>query len=132
MGAKSHVENPLPQVLQTPAGLAILELQGTIHTPETPPDEGANAISSTTVGRLVFPDYVKGDPESKAWMKKVHLYVGPHQRLTGEVKKLANPMAVLRRKIGTSSAVVGEDELEIAEIIYYKILFSSRPEPVSG
>ena len=132
MGAKSHVENPLPQVLQTPAGLAILELQGTIHTPETPSDEGANVISSTTVGHLVFPDYVKGDPESRAWMKKVHLYVGPHQRLTGEVKKLANPMAVLRRKIGTSSAVVGEDELEIAEIIYYKILFSSRPEPVSG
>lgn len=131
IGARSHIENPLPQVLQTPAGLAILELQGTIHTPEVPPGEGANANKSTTVGRLVFPDYVKGDSESKAWMKKVHLYVGPHQRLTGEVKKLANPMAVLRRKTGTSSAVGGE-ELEIAEIIYYKILFSSRPEPVSG
>lgn len=132
MGARSYIENPLPQVLQTPAGLAILELQGTIHTPEIPLDEGANAIGSTTVGRLVFPDYVKGDPsESKAWMKKVHLYAGPHQRLTGEVKKLANPMAVLRRKNGTSPAVA-EDELEIAEIVYYKILFSSRPEPVSS
>ena len=131
VGAKSRTENPLPQVLQTPAGLAILELQGTIHTSVTTPDESANFIGSTTIGRLVFPDYVKGDPESKAWMKKVHLYVGPHQRLTGEVKKLVNPMAVLRRKSGTSSAV-GEDELEIAEIIYYKILFSSRPEPVSG
>ncbi|CAF9926981.1 MAG: hypothetical protein HETSPECPRED_006475 [Heterodermia speciosa] len=128
--ARSHVENPLPQFLQTPAGLAILELQGTIHIPDSSeePDIG-ESIETVPIGRLVFPDYRKDDPsESQAWMKKVYLYVGRHQRLTGEVKKLANPMAVLRR---IQPAATG-DELEIADIIYYKILFSSRPEPVSG
>ena len=127
---RSHVDNPLPQLLQTPAGLAILELQGTIHTPGVSEEsDSAESIQATPIGRLVFPDYVKDDSsESQAWMKRVYLYVGRHQRLTGEVKKLANPMAVLRR---IQSAATG-DELEIADIIYYKILFSSRPEPVSG
>ena len=62
-------------------------------------------------------------------MKKVHLYVGQHQRLTGEVKKLPNPVAVIRKR--NSGEIIAEgDELEIAEIVYFKVLFSSRPEPV--
>ena len=128
--ARSHVENPLPQFLQTPAGLAILELQGTIHIPDfSEESDGVESGQTMPIGRLVFPDYVKDDAsESQAWMKKVYLYVGRHQRLTGEVKKLVNPMAVLRR----IQSAAAEDELEIADIIYYKILFSSRPEPVSS
>ena len=127
---RSLVENPLPQLLQTPAGLAILELQGTIHTPGSSEEpDSVESVQTMPIGRLVFPDYVKDDSsESQAWMKRVYLYVGRHQRLTGEVKKLTNPMAVLRR---IQSAATG-DELEIADIIYYKILFSFRPEPVSG
>lgn len=129
------VGNPLPHLLHTPAGLAILELQGTIHISEVsdvPQIEDSNVSQYTTIGRLVFPEYIEDDPsESKAWMKKVHFYVGRHQRLSGEVKELANPIAVLRRKASTETNAAGE-ELEIADIVYYKILFSSRPEPVSG
>ena len=131
--------NPLPQLLQTPSGLAILELQGTINIPlsneEKAPDSEALS-SSTAVGRLVFPNYDPDDvTESTAWMKCVHLYVGQHQRLTGEVRKLASPLAVVRRR-ETSDPDSGEtpnesEQLEIAEIIYYKVLFSSRPEPMS-
>ena len=131
----SHVPNPLPHVLQTPAGLAILEIQGTIHMPDATVGSHSNDSNegrTTPIGRLVFPDYVRDDPtDSKAWMKRVHLYVGRHQRLTGYVKKLANPMAILRRKTELHPTAAG-GELEIAEIIYYKILFSSRPEPVSS
>lgn len=67
-------------------------------------------------------------------MQRVHLYLGRHQRLTGEVKKLSSPLAVIRRKnVGPfiDPSASGTEELEIAEIIYYKVLFSSRPEPVS-
>ena len=129
--ATSRVENPLPQLLLTPGGLAILELQGTIHTPDLTSDDSGRT-QSTTVGRLAFPDFSTENPlEDTAWMRRVHLYIGRHQRLTGEVKKLSNPMAVIRRRTGEESGNSGE-ELEIAEIIYYKILFSSRPEPVSG
>ena len=133
-GARTSAENPLPQLLQTPSGLAILELQGSIHTPETPDtaNEDITSNKSTPFGRLVFPDYDKNaESESISWMKRVHLYVGRHQRLTGEVKKLANPMAVIRRRTATQTEV-SKEELEIADIVYYKIIFSSRPEPVSG
>lgn len=128
---QQSVENPLPELLQTPSGLAILELQGSINLPssaQSADDIGNTANASTRVGRLVFPFFSKdGPPDSKAWMKQVYLYVGPHQRLTGEVKKLINPMAVIRKR-----ALGGTDkeELEIADIVYYKILFSTRPEPV--
>lgn len=62
-------------------------------------------------------------------MKRVHLYVGQHQRLTGEVKKLPNPVAVIRKRDSGDATAEG-DELEIAEIVYHKIIFSTRPEPV--
>lgn len=76
--------------------------------------------------------------------------------MTGEVKELSNPVAVIqkrpRRDIGkgngkgegemdvdseqvaapSSEGVEGDElELEIVEIIRYKLLFKSRPEPVN-
>ncbi|KAH7021830.1 putative sister chromatid cohesion protein Ctf8 [Macrophomina phaseolina] len=120
--AAPDVPNPLPQLLQTPSGLAILELQGTIHSLLLP--------HANRQARL--PLYSSDDPpENTAWMKRVYMYVGKHQRLTGEVKKLPKPLAVIHRKPG-SSEEDGQEELEIAEIIRHKIIFSGRPEPVSG
>lgn len=72
-------------------------------------------------------------------MKRVYLYVGQHQRLTGEVKKLAKAIAVVRRKVGLEGGMEGEDgegkgkeELEVVEIVKHKIVFGSRPEPVTS
>jgi len=123
----------------------MLELQGTINMPtieppEPPADTQIGASQQTAIGSLVFPDYVTSDLSgSNAWMKRVYLYVGQHQRLTGEVKKLPKPMAVIRRKDPEAGAIgngevkaVIDDELEIVEIVRWKILFSSRPEPVGG
>ncbi|KAF6230447.1 hypothetical protein HO133_004790 [Letharia lupina] len=123
--AVTNTANPLPQLLQTPGGLAILEIQGSINLPTASPTS-----QTISIGRLVFPDYTaSGSPEHKSWMKIVHLYVGQHQRLTGEVKKLPNPVAVIRKRDSGEATAEGE-ELEIAEIVYYKVIFSSRPEPV--
>ncbi len=103
---------------------------------------GNEASQETSIGRLVFPDYHPAiqDPNSTAWMKRVYLYVGKHQRLTGEVKKLPKAIAVLRKRHkedvegnGMVAANLGEDqaeELEIVEIVKWKIIFSQRPEPV--
>lgn len=143
------INNPLPQLLQTPSGLALLELQGTINLPDAAL-EGSEAASSESIpiGRLDFPEYRADalDPTSTAWMKRAYMYVGQHQRLTGEVKKLPRPVAVVRRKGGGSA--VGEEvvmkdsgaedgadgavveDLEVVEIVKYKIVFSQRPEPV--
>ena len=97
--------NPFPSILHTPTGLAILELQGTFNTPTT-----------NQIGNLVFnPD----DP------MKCYLYVGKHQRMQGVVQKLGKPYGVLRKSDGE------EEELEIVDVVKYKVLFKMRPEPVT-
>jgi chromosome transmission fidelity protein 8 len=143
-----NLQNPLPHVIHTPTGLALLEIQGTINLPAHD-DEGAISTEShagvktqeTPIGRLVFPEYDAADQSSTAWMKRVYLYVGKHQRLTGEVKKLPKAIAVIRKRKGEDSGQRNADagvresgeqteELEVVEIVKYKILFSTRPEPV--
>ncbi|OJD14507.1 hypothetical protein AJ78_05157 [Emergomyces pasteurianus Ep9510] len=175
-------KNPLPQLLQTPSGLAILELQGTVNLPDSSAANDSDALDMdlasggfahspaqyrTPIGRLIFPDYndtMDNDPTDTSWMKRVYLYVGSHQRLTGEVKKLPRPLAAIQRidemdhdngaegmeeakakaKAKTEEVLESEgmgheecgncdtDDLEIVDVIRYKIIFSSRPEPVTS
>ncbi|KAI0429764.1 putative sister chromatid cohesion protein Ctf8 [Xylaria sp. FL1042] len=134
--------NPLPQLIQTPSGLAILELQGTINLPQL--DDSGSGIGDRELelGHISFPDYhpETQDASSTAWMKRVHLYVGQHQRLTGEVKKLPRAIAVIRKKptpgmdveMADSSPENAQEDLEIVEIVKYKLVFSHRPEPVGS
>lgn len=121
--------SPLPQLLQTPTGLALLELQGTINLPE---DAEGRQLKEVEIGRLDFPDYTPG-AEDSAWMKRAQLYIGQHQRLTGEVKKLPKAVAIVRRKgKKNEDADEGEEsnDVEVVEIVKYKLVFSNRPEPV--
>lgn len=130
--------NPLPQLLQTPSGLALLEMQGTINLPEHDDEDtistGDVKAQETPIGRLVFPDY---DPQAPAgdngWMQRVYLYVGKHQRMTGEVKKLPKALAIIRKVKREDEDMEGDErteELEVVEIVKFKIMFSIRPEPV--
>ena len=91
------------------------------------------------MGKLVFPMYnpsLNGEEDTK-WMKRVYLYVGDNQRMVGEAKKLVKPFAVVRKKGGEDVDMEGgghasEEELQIVEVVKYKIVFSGRPEPVGG
>ncbi|KAK6500952.1 hypothetical protein TWF506_003710 [Arthrobotrys conoides] len=124
--------NPLPQILRLPTGLAILELQGDINFPS--PEDSPSNINFTTVGNLIFPDATSDSTDIKD-VKRVWLYVGKHQRLTGEVKALPKPLGVLRKRKPDASAGnngTEEEELEIVDIIKHKIIFSKRPEPVGA
>lgn len=124
----SHPSVPgLPQILNTPSGLALLEIQGTINT-SGPTD---SEESSQPIGKLVFPGYdASRGPDDASWTKRVYLYVGKHQRLTGEAKKLTKPVAVLRKKNAGDGE--GEEALEVAEVVRWKLIFAHRPEPVGG
>ena len=67
----------------------------------------------------------------------MYLYIGKHQRLTGEVKKLTKAIAVVRKREstemeGAAAGREGGEELEIVEIVRWKISFAGRPEPVGG
>ena len=145
-----HGPNPLPSLLQTPSGLALLELQGSIHFADASAAAETGGGAPLPIGRLAFPDYRPDgpDPESTRWMKRVYLYVGQHQRLAGEAKKLPKPVAVVRRREvgvdaeGSRTELRGDgdgdggdedapaEELEVVEIVRYKLVFSQRPEPV--
>lgn len=130
--ASSTTSNPFPTLLQTPSGLAILELQGTINLPQ---DSNGETLKDVEAGRLEFPDY-SPDAIGTDWMKRAHLYIGQHQRLHGEVKKLPKAIAVVRKrqnKMLQSSAgsyMEQGDNLEVVEIVKYKLMFTTRPEPV--
>jgi chromosome transmission fidelity protein 8 len=140
--AVSTAHNPLPHLLHTPSGLAILELQGTFHFP--PPSD---PTGSTRIGKLVFPLYnpALNDASDTKWMKRVYMYVGKGQRMTGECKKLGKPLGIVRKREKVDERGEGDmgegdmgdeegraEELEIVEVVRYKIVFSSRPEPVGG
>lgn len=117
----SDISAVLPQLLQTPSGHALVEIQGTLNTP--------SGQTTQSIGRLVFPDY-QAENQNNDWQKRVYLYVGKHQRLTGELKKLLKPLALLRKS--PQARGDGNEDLEIAEVVYYKLLFMHRPEPVGG
>jgi chromosome transmission fidelity protein 8 len=102
-------------------------------------------VPSTQVGKLVFPHYNPSinDPSDTKWMKRVYMYVGKGQRMTGECKKLGKPLGIMRKREKTDAEDVemsglgeeegsNEEELEIVEVVKYKIVFSARPEPISG
>jgi chromosome transmission fidelity protein 8 len=143
--SSTSTPSPLPSLLQTPTGLALLEIQGTIHFPQPQPSEVHSSTTSpstqTPIGTLQFPDYDPSQPEDKKWMMRVYFYVGEHQRLVGAVKALGKPLGVVRRRADGEGA--GDDamdgvrrdgeateELEIIEIVRWKIVFGGRPEPV--
>ena len=120
--------SPLPQLLNTPNGLAIIEIQGTLNMPQANND----SAPSQPIGRLVIPNQEAGaisDTKEGAWMKKVYFYVGQNQRLVGQVQKLAKPLGVLR-KAGDESGMTyeGSQALEISDIVRWKIFFGGRPE----
>ncbi|KAL3452501.1 putative sister chromatid cohesion protein Ctf8 [Aspergillus insuetus] len=141
---RDETHNPLPDLLQTPSGLALLELQGTINLPaqdaSQPEDEPTESLEldpfsvtyETPIGKLMFPDYSAQAPtDDTKWMKRAYLYVGKYQRMTGEVKKLPKPLAIIQRRQKESGVEDIGEELEVVEIVKYKLIFKNRPEPVN-
>jgi len=128
--------NPLPPLLQTPLGLAILEIQGELNIPQS----ASSSETSLQIGSLAFPLLTTSDDLGASegpWMKKVWLHVGQNQRLTGEVRKLVKPVGLVRRRVKSGNDGDGEEEgrsgergeeLEIMEIVRFKVFFGARPE----
>lgn len=132
----------LPNVLRTPSGLVLIEIQGTVHI-------GSRTLSSTgglglqsenehdkstqfsntkeepdLIGKFDFSDLEKGG-------NSVTLVVDQHQRLRGKLEKLKKPLAILRidgqQKEGTAKSPV---RIPVVDVVSQKLIFSSRPEPI--
>ena len=93
----------------------------------------------TPIGKVMFPDYIKGaESNTTKWMKRVYLYIGRYQRMAGEVKQLTNPIAIIQKRQSSGDEMMDVeareadgDGLEVVDIVRYKLLFKSRPEPVN-
>lgn len=110
----------LPKTLQTPFGLALVEIQGTIQVGDSPLvtsnlslDEATLDLGRCKVGEISFTD-----------TNEALLLVGKHQLLRGKILKLPSPLAVL--KIDPSA----RKDIPVVGIVEYRLLFNNRPEPV--
>lgn len=133
LAADEHCRSPLPSLLQTPLGLAIIEIQGSLNLPAsvTEPSADDQQPASTQIGRLVFPLLeTAGDAAGSkegAWMKKAYLYVGQNQRLVGEVRRLKRALGVVRRQDAPEHDA-RQDSLQIVDVVKWKVFFGGRPE----
>ncbi|GJD05521.1 ctf8 [Colletotrichum higginsianum] len=92
-------------------GSHCLRLQGTINLPHFNPDEDSDkSAPEVPIGKVVFPITTQ-KPKKKAARR--HGYHPTQGRAT------------------TGKGGEVEEELEIAEIVKYKIMFGNRPEPVT-
>ena len=68
--SKPDASNPLPPLIQTPLGLAIIEIQGTLNIP---PRSGNDNTHHIPIGRLMFPmlndDCTIDATKEGPWMK---------------------------------------------------------------
>ncbi|KAI9661379.1 MAG: hypothetical protein M1831_003112 [Alyxoria varia] len=146
--SSQNTQSPLPPLLRTPyLGLTLLEVQGSLNFPPSTDSTHDGDANLLEVGRIEFPLLGSRAPadavETEAdWMKKVYLYVGKSQRLVGEVKKLQKPLAVVGRsrenatpddsdliEVATNERMEAHgEELEIMDVVQWKIFFGGRPE----
>lgn len=115
----SKVSDDYVSVL-TPLGNTILEIQGDLDVPKTPPadDPDQRFFQQDGVDVVRF-----GLLSLDVTQKKATLYVGKKQRLLGSIVKLEAPLGML--KFNSETQIV-----ELEDIIKYKIIFKDRPLPI--
>ncbi|CAN6674913.1 hypothetical protein TRVA0_072S00122 [Trichomonascus vanleenenianus] len=140
-GSIDQVPNRFPEVLHTPSGIALVEIQGIINVNDKPllgseldlakfegyqsdDDDITPGVIRKHLGQFDFSKFDKGE---------VTLEVGDNQILRGKVAKLRTPLAVLEMSSSTASSSQDQNAnttIPIVEIIRHKITFSLRPEPL--
>lgn len=124
-GGDSSYDN----IISTPFGLSIIEIQGVLNLPKSVPEEheiasgGHNVANFATVDSIYHAvkfgklDFDGNDP------KKVTLFIGKSQRLLGSMVDLDTPLGVLRVSKGNGN-------LKMVDVIRKKIVFKQRPLPI--
>ncbi|KAI5970286.1 hypothetical protein CANMA_000638 [Candida margitis] len=136
-------------LITTPYGLALLEIQGELNLPHTKPDIPLDQLSpldqekmrnfvtvddiydAVKFGQLHFD--TKDD-------SKVTLFIGKSQRLIGNVVKLDVPLGVLKIPLNQQKSSRDEDvdmdggeteqEIQMIDIVRAKMIFKQRPLPI--
>ena len=117
------------QVITTPFGLSLLEIQGDLNLPESvpPPDTPNKEYLSQFVKIDEVYDAVKcGSLEfSETDKSDVTLYIANSQRLLGKIVPLQPPLGILKVPLGGN-----EPHMDMVDIITHKMVFNQRPLPI--
>ena len=130
----------LPQLLQTPSGLILIEIQGTLHignqTLVSSGGFGLNNLNENKCKAELIHFLGKFD-FSELENKNISLTIDEHQSLHGQFVKLKKPLAILRidhlidphQEIRTKC---DHDPINVPllDVIEFKVVFTSRPEPI--
>lgn len=128
-------------IISTPYGLSILEIQGELNLPQSFPQENEkhkpeylenfvrvnDIYEAVRFGRLEF------DPKNQT---NVTLYIGKSQRLVGSMVDLDIPLGVLRihtdkhGDMEADSDTKNDASVKIVDIIKKRIIFKHRPLPI--
>jgi chromosome transmission fidelity protein 8 len=119
--------NAIDNVLSTPFGLVLLEIQGELNIPhEVTTNNLQDFITVDSIHRAVKFGQLKVDEKDP---KKLTLFVGNSQRLIGDLVKLNPPLAVLKVPIDKSDLIKNKS-IDMIDIIENKLIFKERPLPI--
>lgn len=125
------------EIISTPYGLSILEIQGELNLP--------TSLSQEQIDKNPEGDYVSNfakvddiyyavkfgkldfDPKDST---KVTLFIGKSQRLIGSMVNLNPPLGVMRIPHNEGNDEEISEDIKIVDIIKKKIIFKHRPLPI--
>lgn len=125
-----------PPIIETPSGIALLEIQGTININDRALTAGSvsdlsngldnfNPYLRRKIGKIDFSNHENGE---------IVMEVDEHQRLRGKITKLKQPLGLLKLNKDDDNTVGNDEnaeiEIPIVEIITHKVVFATRPEPL--
>lgn len=135
-------------LITTPYGLALLEIQGELNLPHTKPDiplnqllpldqeKMKNFITVDDIYDAVKFGHLQFDEKDDL---RVTLFIGKSQRLIGNVAKLDVPLGVLKVPLkqearnGHGDVDMDEEEeqeIQMVDIVRAKMIFKQRPLPI--
>lgn len=121
------------QLISTPFGLLMLEIQGELNLPSEVPseDDRSGQLSNFAIINDIYHavrfgklDFDEIDPS------KVTLFIGKSQRLLGTIVNLDNPLGVLRIPTRLEGQNETGEDIKIVDIVKKKIIFKQRPLPI--
>lgn len=125
-------------IISTPYGLSILEIQGELNLPKSVPEDDEIASGGDYVSNFATIDSIyhavkfgRLDFDANDHTK-VTLFIGKSQRLLGNLVDLDTPLGVLRitRSYQLAESNRDDNQLKMVDIIRKKIIFKQRPLPI--
>jgi chromosome transmission fidelity protein 8 len=126
----SKIGNNIDNVISSPFGLVMVEIQGELNLPTHIPRElNENYIKLDDINYAIKLGNLEIDEVDHT---KITLYTGNFQRLLGTLEKLKTPLGVLKIPIDHSPTDENQTSktIEMIDIVDKKLIFKERPLPI--